>query len=180
MKKLDDSKTLTINSLKRFLNEYKKVKLRPQERNTVVLKQEKPKKLTDKEFTEFAKKSQEILVRVRGVWPFDFFPNVATLDRQKFVVKRNVFWGISKLISSHHDDILDSHLNLGPYFGSVLVHMKYMTNEVETINWLTRSDAKRLHGMLQGLLTAKKSGMDLTPLSTSELKKRLLQMGGFI
>ena len=159
---------LTINGLTKYSKKFKKDS---EEREVG------SEKLTDEQFTEFAHKTKEVLIHVKGVWPFDLFPDEATLDRQKFVVKRHILWGVSKTQSAHHDDILDSNLSLGPIFGSVTVHMKYVTNGEETINWLTKENATRLHIMLQGLLSSKKNGMDLTPLSTDELKKRLMQMG---
>lgn len=132
------------------------------------------------EFFEFAKKTKEVLIQVHGVWPFDFFPDVATLNRSMFIVKRNVFIGVSKTITCHHDDILDSHLNLGPFFGSVSIHMKYVTNGVEVINWLSRKDAIRLHAILQGLLAAKKNNLDINTLDREGLAERLEAIGGAI
>lgn len=132
------------------------------------------------EFDEFAQKTQEVLIQVRGVWPFDFFPDEATLNRSMFIVKRNLVPFVSKTITCHHDDILDSHLNLGPFFGSVSVHMKYVTNGVEVINWLSRHDAIKLHAILQGLLAAKKNNLNITALSKRDLTRKLEAIGSVI
>lgn len=132
------------------------------------------------EFHEFAEKTQEVLIHVHGVWPFDFFPDEAILNRSMFIVKRHVAPFVSRTITGYHDDILDSHVNVGPFFGSVTVHMKFTTNGKEVINWLTRKDAIRLHAMLQGLLATKKNGLDITHLNRNDLIARLYEIGSII
>lgn len=137
----------------------------------------KGKSKAKEDFREFTANAHEILLHVKGVFPFDIFPDEAKLDRQMLTIRRNIFPGISKTVTSHHDDILNSHLDQGPLFGSVTIHLKYVTDGEETIKWLSKRDAKELHVLLQGILSARKNEIDLTPLNRSELLKRLEEMG---
>lgn len=135
-----------------------------------------PDKLSER-FNEIASESQEVLISMKAVWPFDFFPNEIKLDRQTITIKRNYFFKVSKTLVSHHRDILNSNLNIGPFFGSLLINTKYLTHDEFTINWLWRDDALLLHEVLQGLLIAQKEEVDTKGLPKDDLIYKLREMG---
>lgn len=77
----------------------------------------------------------------------------------------------------HFDDLVNSHVNVGPFFGSLSIFSKYFTDGEEQVHWFSRRNAEKIHAILQGLLIAKKEGVDLKSLSKEELIPKLYQIG---
>lgn len=135
-----------------------------------------PPKLED-EFNRVANETQEVLLHLKTAIPFDPFPDEVRVDRQTIIVIRHIFWGVSHTVSSHLDDILNSHVNKGPFFGSLIINTRYLTEDEFTINWLSRNDADKLHKFIQGLMVAKKEELDLSGMPKDELIDKILILG---
>lgn len=126
---------------------------------------------------QVVQESNEVLATFRGVFPFDIFPDEVIIDKQSITIIRHFFIGISQRVNSHFDDLVNSEVNLGPFFGSINVYSKYFTEGVERVNWLSRDGAQALHEILQGLLITRKEGVDLKDLSREEIIFKLRQIG---
>lgn len=121
--------------------------------------------------------SNEILVRFRGVWPIDLFPDEVEIDRHTITVRNRAFWNVEKKSVCHYDDLVNSEINLGPFFGSISIFSKYFTDNHERVRWLSRKDAKNLQAFLQGILIARKEGVDLKGLTRNEIIAKLYTIG---
>jgi len=168
MKKYENSKTLAIQSLRRFLNEFKRVNPQPQVQST-----EEKKPTLDQVLEE----SNEVLARFRGVWPFDFFPDEVIVDKKAITIVRHWFFGVGQKITCHFEDLVNAEVNVGPFFGSMSIYSKYFTDGQEDVKWFSRGDAKKLHAILQGLLMARKEGVDIKNIPNDELLEKLYKIG---
>jgi len=121
--------------------------------------------------------SNEILAHFRGVWPFDFFPDEVIIDKKAITIVRHWFFGVGQKITCHFDDLVNAEVNVGPFFGSLKIYSKYFTDGEEDIKWFSRGDAKKIHAILQGLLMAKKEGVDLHDIPNDELLTKLYKIG---
>lgn len=162
----DNLKVLTINGLKKSLNRLDRAKLRPKEQSS-----KKPS------LDEVIVESNKVLGKFKGVWPFDFFPDEVLLDKQAITIVRHHFWGVFAKITCHYDDLVNSQVNVGPLFGSLNIYSKYFTDGEEVVKWFSNTDAQRIHAILQGLLIARKEGVDLKETPDDELLTKLHKIG---
>lgn len=121
--------------------------------------------------------SNIILGRFRGVWPFDFFPDEVIIDKQSVTIVRHNFFFSKGKITCHFEDLVNSEFNVGPFFGSMSIYSKYFTDGEEQIHWFSRDSILRIHAILQGLLIAKKEGVDLKSVPDDELLAKLYELG---
>lgn len=126
---------------------------------------------------EVVQESNEVLVKFKGVFPFDPFPDEVIIDKQAITILRHIFFGVTQKITCHFDDLVNSEVNLGPFFGSLNVYSKYFTDGVETVKWFSRGDAAKIHAILQGLLIAKKEGVDLKNMTKEDILQKLYTIG---
>ncbi|HEU5121982.1 MAG TPA: hypothetical protein VFT59_03980, partial [Candidatus Saccharimonadales bacterium] len=74
------------------------------------------------------RRSQEVLVSARTVFPLTLFPHSIVLDRTKITItKRNFFWS-SSVMSIRVDDILNVSCDVGPLFGSIIFASRVMNS----------------------------------------------------
>lgn len=127
--------------------------------------------------------SHEVLAVARTVFPFTLFPDTITIDRAKMSVAHRSFFRVAEVMSIRIEDILHITANVGPFFGSLKIAIRYMgadkTSDASSyeVNYLWREDALRIKRIMQGYIIATKRGIDCSALSTSELAHLLNQLG---
>lgn len=122
--------------------------------------------------------SHEILFRARTIFPFDFFPDTITFDREKITIVQRVFVLTARIISVPVRDILSVQLNVGPFFGSVMITSRYASaNKTYDINFLTRMQAFKLQRLLQGYIIANERLIDCRAIPLPQLKRMLMDIG---
>lgn len=127
---------------------------------------------------KMVKKSHEVLVSARTVFPITLFPHDIILDRTKItIIKRDFFWS-SRVISIQIQDILNVSANIGPIFGSLTIASRVM-NSIDhfEVNFLWRNDAIHIKQMIQGYAIAKHSNLDTDHLSKEEMIDTLTELG---
>ena len=126
---------------------------------------------------EIARESHEELARFKAVWPFDLFPDEIIINKSNVTIIRHFFFFVEEKIICHFDDLINTHLNIGPFFGSIGILSKYFTDGREDVQWFSRRDAERLHAILQGLLIARKEGVSLRQLPKETIIEKLYAIG---
>lgn len=126
---------------------------------------------------QIMQESNQVLAHFRSVWPFDFFPDEVIIDKKAITIVRHWFFGVGQKITCHFEDLVNSEVQIGPFFGSIKIYSKYFTDGEEDVNWFSRSDAKKIHAILQGLLMAKKEGADIQNIPNDELLYKLYHIG---
>lgn len=170
-------KTLAINGLRKFLSKYN-AEERQQKAQTSVSQSPKQSHEENKaDLDRIAFDSHDELAKFRGVWPFDFFPDEVIINRTNITIIRHYFFFVSQKIICHFDDLVNAHVNAGPFFGSLSIYSKYFTDGQEDIKWFSRNSAERIHAILQGLLIARKEGVDIKTMSKEEIIPKLYQIG---
>ena len=169
----DNLKRLTINGLRKSLKKSRiSNELLHPDKKQEASQQEKRDKLDT-----LTQESNEILISVKGVWPFDLFPDEIAIDRQTITITRNIFWGIHSRVVCHYQDLVKADLNVGPFFGSLNIYSKYFTDGEEVVKWFSKKNATTIHAVLQGLLIAQKEGIDLRELPREEVIEKLYSIG---
>ena len=82
-------------------------------------KTEAEKKLIEaKSLLDITEESQEELISVTTVFPFQLFPDTITVDRQKVSIIRRHFFGVADTAVAKIGDIINVEASTGPCLGS--------------------------------------------------------------
>lgn len=141
-------------------------------------KSEAEKKLIEaKNLLDITEESQEELISITAVFPFQLFPDTITVDRQKIsIIRRQFFWMADTSVAKI-GDIINVEASVGPFFGSVKIFSRYLSDNHYQMSNLTRGNARRLQQILQGLLIAHEKGIDTSLIPKNELITLLLELG---
>ena len=131
----------------------------------------------EKELLGVTASSHEILLKVKGVFPFDFFPDTVVVDREKLTIAQRFFFFTAKIISVPIRDILSVEVDVGPLLGSLKLTSRYFFTNPQSIRFLWRAQAIKLQRLLQGYIIANEREIDCSSISKSHLEKLLLDLG---
>lgn len=141
---------------------------------------------------EVAIKSHDILFKSDTVFPFTLFPDTILLDREKLTIIHRQFFRMAQITAIRIKDILNAEVDIGPFFGSLRVVTRYYSGpesqfagvdtgdrsrKPATINYLWRSDAIKIHSMLQGYIIVSQREIDCSEISKEELTVLLYDLG---
>lgn len=130
------------------------------------------------DLSQMVTRSHEILASARTVFPLTIFPDDVVLDRSKVtIIMRKFFW-VENVVSIRIEDILNVSAGVGPFFGSLNISSRVM-NSIDhfPVNFLWRSDARRLKCLIQGYVISRHDKIDLSHLSKDELCATLMELG---
>ena len=122
-------------------------------------------------------RSHEVLFRANTVFPFNFFPDTVTIDREKLTIAERLFFRWVKLISIPIRDILSVEADIGPLFGSVHMTSRYFSGTPYSVNFLMRRDALKLQRLLQGYIIAHERKIECSSIEGSQLIELLGDLG---
>lgn len=141
---------------------------------------------------DVAIKSHDVLFKADTVFPFILFSDTITLDREKLTIIHRPFFLMAKITAIRIKDILNAEVDVGPFFGQLRVVTRYYSGDnaqfagadsatrdrkPPSINFLWRSDAMKLHGMLQGYIIATQKEIDCSDIPKDELVTLLHDLG---
>lgn len=124
-----------------------------------------------------ANKGHQILLKANTVFPFNFFPDTITIDREKLTIANRFFFRVAKITSVPVRDILSVEADVGPFFGSVHLTSRYFFTNPQTITFLWRGDAIKIQRLLQGYIIAHERNIDCSAISKNHLLDLLYDLG---
>ncbi len=119
----------------------------------------------------------ENLISANTVFPFILFPDTISIDRQKLTITHRSFFSTASTISVQIDDVQIAKVDVGPFFGSVHLASKYFADNIQTINFLKRTDALAIQRLLQGYMIAHHRQIDCTSIDNAQLVILLNELG---
>ena len=124
------------------------------------------------------KSSEDKLLSVDAVFPFDPFPDRIVIDRAKVtVIKRNFFFSEQKS-SISTEDLLNVEMGLGPFFGTIKLHSRFFVDGHLEVKFLLRKDARLVERILQAIVIARQHGIDVAKIPKEDLLSELHKIGG--
>ena len=118
--------------------------------------------------------TRDNLIAARTVFPFVLFPDSICIDRQKLTIVHRSFF---RTINVQIDDVQIAKVDVGPFFGSVHLASKYFVDNIQSINFLKRSDAIKIQSLLQGYMIAHHRQIDCTSIDNGQLVVLLNELG---
>jgi hypothetical protein len=121
--------------------------------------------------------ARDNLITASTVFPFVLFPDTVSIDRQKLTIVHRSFFRTSSTICVQIDDVQIAKVDVGPFFGSVHLASKYFVDNIQSINFLRRSDAIKIQRLLQGYMIAHHRQIDCSGIDNDQLVILLNQLG---
>lgn len=125
-------------------------------------------------------RSNNVLMKIKAVFPFDFFPNTITIDANKITIVDKTFFASESVISILLEEITDVTVESNFFLGRIIITYSHHPLKPETyaIPSLRKKEALRAKDIIQGLLVLRISeGIDLSKLKPDEITKQLENIG---
>jgi len=122
------------------------------------------------------KQSETEIFSVKAVFPFDLFPDQIIIEVNKvtfvhkYLLSKNSFTALI-------ENILTVDIARGPVFASVMIEIKGFDQGSQVIKFLWPKDAQKVKTLIMGLVDAKRTKIDLSVLTTKEIRERLERIG---
>jgi|SRR3989344_878576 len=130
----------------------------------------------EQNFEGLLEKSEKPLIRVRAVFPFDFFPDELTVDVSKvnFIHKEL----LSKRVQSIYiRNISDVVVNTGIFFANLgIIDFGFAGNSIN-VNYLKNNEALKVRRIIQGLVVCARQGIDITQFEAEHFKYKIELLG---
>ncbi|MBX4201828.1 hypothetical protein KW803_02955 [Candidatus Saccharibacteria bacterium] len=126
---------------------------------------------------DITEKAQDVLFQADTVFPFTLFPDTITLDCEKLTVATRSFFRTARIVSVPVSSISSAEVDVGPFFGSLHMASKYFVQNTYSVNFLSRSNAAKIHHLLQGFIIANEKKIDVTNINKDDLLVLLDDLG---
>ena len=142
----------------------------------------KPQRATDTTKAEarvrkLARKSEEVLYRLKTVFPFDFFPDTLTINSNKLDINSSYFFFSHQTQSIPLRDIGMVEVQTSLLFATLkIINLRYPLEPVE-INFLWNHEAEKAKQIIDGLLVTMSHGADVAAIEPQRMLKQLEKVG---
>lgn len=131
----------------------------------------------EQNFGNLVEKSDRVLIKVRAIFPFDFFPNEISVDVNKVNIINNYFLS-QKVHSVMIKDICDVYVYKGLLFASLsIVDWGFDRNRSITINFLSKDKADQALKIIQGLMVSAKQNIDVAKIDVPDFQSKVEILG---
>lgn len=132
---------------------------------------------TSKFDTLIKNNSAKPLYTIKTARILDFFPSEVSIERTKVNVSLRDYFFTRRLHTIDIKDIEDVFVQTTPFYATLqIVDKGFVENSVQ-IQFLRKHDAKKARRIIQGLMSAKKEGIDILSLPQDGLLEKLEALG---
>ena len=122
-------------------------------------------------------RSQNILYRIKAVFPFNFFTDEIIIDASKVNVIRRIFVKTGNVRSVTYEDIFEVSVNYSLFFATLEVADRFFQEAPIIINYLKKSEALKARRIIQGMLIALKEKVQIDQIENKILINKLEELG---
>ncbi len=125
---------------------------------------------------ELVTKTARVLLKISGIFPFDFFPDELVIDENKVSI---IAKGLidESIYSIAIKDLGDVSVETVFIFASLTISDNRMNHQEIKVKWLDPDEAVRAHNMIQGLILGREQKIDWAKIRTEELAKKVEELG---
>ena len=111
------------------------------------------------------------------MFPFDFFPDEITIDEYKVNVVSHEFFFSEDIHSITIEMIKDIEVAAGPFFATLKIVPDGYPGNPLVIRFLKKGEAIRAQRIIQGLMVARKQGIDPAKLDNPDFIESIEALG---
>lgn len=129
---------------------------------------------------EIVLRSNNLLIKLTAVFPFDFFPSVITIDANKITIIDKNFFASETVTTILLEEMTDVVVQSNFFLARIV--LTYSHHPLQPITYavanLWKKEALRAQEIIQGLLVLRLAeGIDLSKLQPEEITKELSRIG---
>ena len=128
-------------------------------------------------FETLVNKSTRVLLKINGVFPFDFFPDTLVIDENKVNIIHRMFFYTDEVQSILVHNIKDVLVDRSLFFASLSILPDGYSEQWVSIDCLWKEDATRARRIIFGLIAGHTEGIDLTKVETPDFTKKVEALG---
>jgi hypothetical protein len=124
------------------------------------------------------------VLRIKGVFPFDLFPDTLIIDTTKVTIVKSQMFATENIITIPLKDLADVHVQTALFLASLTIaYMPQASSpgmlkpEEEQIACLKRKDVLRAKNILKGIMVAQAEEIDIAKLSPEEVFALIEKVG---
>ena len=122
--------------------------------------------------------SDKILFKARTVFPFTFFPHEIVIDENKINFIESKFIGSKYVRNMLIANVADIRVSTTPFFSTLtIMDMSFNRQQQIKVPYLWQKDAIKARDIINGLIVAKKEGIDTTKFTDKKLIDDLQKIG---
>lgn len=129
------------------------------------------------ELNKLARGSARVIIDIKAVFPFNFFPDEVIVDETKVSIHTHYFFYTKEVRSVEYKDIFNVIVQQGVLFARLEIVDRYFSQDPVTVTFLKKKDAIRARRIIQGMIIATNEGVDTQALPIDELMKKLDRIG---
>lgn len=150
----------------------------PQPSSIILLPPMHPKKAAIMKKVDFLiKRSDEVVYRIKSVFPFDFFPDEVIVDRTKIDILYGMFFATREIMSILIENIYEVTIDYSLFFATLRFRVIGYQVDPPPIYFLKKNEAIRLRHIVTGLILAHKDKLDLRELTIEEVRDKMERIG---
>lgn len=133
-----------------------------------------------KDLDEFVQEINTHLLRIKSIFPFEFFPDELIVDQNKVTIVKNYFYFSKQMRNILLDDIGDVMIETGPFFATLIILDKSSGNaqkEEMKVGFLPKNKALKFRRLIEGLITCRKENVDLSGRTEKEICLKVEEIG---
>ncbi len=121
--------------------------------------------------------NSNVLFKATAVFPFDFFPDNLSVDKNKVNIVYKEFFASEDIHSILIKNIKDIEIETSPFFATIkIVPDGYPASPIR-ITYLKKKEAIKARRIIQGLMTCYKEGIDLAKIKSNSLIQKIEDLG---
>lgn len=137
----------------------------------------KIEQINNDRFKGLVRASNQTLIKVQTVFPFDFFTDEISIEITQVNVVKRYFFATAHLQTIPIKNVADVFIETSLFFASLkIIDSSYIENSIE-VEYLKKSDAIMARKIIQGLVIASKEGIDLAKVSPQSLLQDIESLG---
>jgi hypothetical protein len=118
------------------------------------------------------------LYRIRGTWPFDFYPDTLIIEELRIVVHLNYFPFQTVIHTIPIHDIFTVTLSSSWPFASLGFMLGMAGGTTFQLNYLKRREARRAKEIMDGLMIARKESIEIISPNAATIGQAAETIGG--
>lgn len=152
--------------------------------NEAIKTEAKTQEQTRHKLENMANRHDIEILRIKGVFPFDLFPDTLIIDTTKVTIVKSQMFATENIITIPLKDLADVHIQTALFLaGLTIAYMPQASSpgmlkpEEEQIACLKRSDAIRAKNIMKGIMVAQAEEIDIAKLSPEEVFALIEKIG---
>lgn len=117
------------------------------------------------------------LLRTKGTFPFDLYPDVLIIEEKRIVIKKNMFPFFSTTITLPISRLTLFEWNKSIFFSSIFIRGAYTDNLEVTVSWLPHDEAQKAKEIVDGLSLKINESLDIVEKDKNRLVKAIQVLG---